>query len=121
MTSRRFILLNARLVRVHTPPSGKVTFLTVVTQDREFPDYTDVTCFKGVDLTAVTEGASVTIKGDIGSSQAPKDGKFSRYTSPYQFVARTVEAGDEALTPAVPVAKPKQDALAPAIDDNVPF
>jgi hypothetical protein len=116
--SARFLIANARVVRINR--REKVVFLTLLTASERGSgvDYWDVTAFRDCPTDAVQEGQAVTVRGSL-SRRKPQEGSKGWTT---ELVARSVEAGDEALTPQAPASK---SAAAPSqvmLDgDDVPF
>jgi hypothetical protein len=116
-TSARFLIANARVVRINR--REKVTYLTLLTASERGSgvDYWDVTCFNDCPTEAAQEGQAVTVRGSL-SRRKPQEGSKGWTT---ELVARSVEPGDEALTPAAP-ARTAPVAVPTTVDnDDVPF
>lgn len=110
-SSARFIIENARVVRVNR--REKVAFFTLFAAGSKYDEYHDVTAFEGADN--IGEGESVTVTGDL-SRKKRKDSKI--YDA--SLIARTWKPGDENLTPALPVSGVRSSA--PPVDDSdIPF
>ena len=113
-----FSIPNARVTRVTTRP--KVSYLTLLAaSDRQgMTTYFDVVVFATNGLTVPAEGASVSVTGTLGRRK-PQSGTV--WTT--ELIARSLEAGDEGLTP---VGRNGQQQATPSADltksdDNIPF
>jgi hypothetical protein len=113
--SARFLVANARVTRITR--REKVTYLTLLTASERGSgvDYWDVTCFRDCPTDAVQEGQAVTVRGSL-SRRKPQEGS-KQWTT--ELVVRSIEPGDEALTPVAP-ARTAQVAV-PLDETDVPF
>lgn len=114
MSARRFILENARVIRLHA--LDKVTFVTLLTHGFKVGtyDYTDVTCF-GAFREHVALGAAVTMTGDI---QGKKPKGSERWG--VEFIGREVESVSDELVPAMPAPRAPVEQ-SPVADEEIPF
>jgi hypothetical protein len=115
-SSTRFLVANARVVRINR--REKVTYLTILTSSERGSgvDYWDVVCFPDSVLgVPPMDGDSVTVRGSL-SRRKPQEGSKGWTT---ELVARSVEPGDEALTPVQ--AARAAPVVVPLDETDVPF
>ncbi len=117
MTGGRFIIPNGRVARL--TKRERVAFVSLCVATERGVTYFDVVAFDLDLVRELAENASVTVRGDL-SRRKPTSG--TTWTT--ELVARAIEAGDEALTPAAPARRASTTASAPSAppdESDVPF